>query len=154
MEPRAEIRGDIARIHFYMADKYQIPLAKAQQQLFMAWHQQDPVDETERKLQQRIAQQMGHANDFVTGKKVWQLNYKASGFGLTKAKETALTAALVSGQVLGNKRSKLYHLSHCSGFNQVSERNQQWFESEQQALNAGFKRAGNCSAGSSVGAED
>ena len=65
VEPRAAIRGDIARIHFYMADKYQIPLAKAQQQLFMAWHQQDPVDETERKLQQRIAQQMGHANDFV-----------------------------------------------------------------------------------------
>jgi deoxyribonuclease I len=162
VEPRAEIRGDIARIHFYMADKYQLPLAKAQQQLFMAWHQQDPVDETERKLQQRIAQQMGHANDFVTGKKVWQLNYKVSGFGLTKAKQTTQTAAVsalpstaqASGQVLGNKRSKLYHLSHCSGYRQVSERNQQWFDTEQQALNAGFKRAGNCSAEASIGAED
>ncbi len=72
----------------------------------MAWHQQDPVDETERKLQQRIAQQMGHANDFVTGKKVWQLNYKASGFGLTKANNQTLAAALTqgsSGQVVGNK---------------------------------------------------
>lgn len=154
VEPRAEIRGDIARIHFYMADKYQIPLAKAQQQLFMAWHQQDPVDDPERKLQQRIAQHMGHANDFVTGKKVWQLNYKVSGFGLHRSKETAVTAAVNSGHVLGNKRSKLYHLSHCSGFTQVSERNQQWFESEQQALEAGFKRAGNCSAGSAIGAED
>lgn len=154
VEPRAEIRGDIARIHFYMADKYQLPLAKAQQQLFMAWHQQDPVDETERKLQQRIAQQMGHANDFVTGKKVWQLNYKLSGFGLNKAKTTAVTAAVFKGEVLGNKRSKLYHLSHCSGYSQVSERNQQWFESEQQALDAGFKRAGNCSAAASIGAED
>jgi deoxyribonuclease-1 len=170
VEPRAEIRGDIARIHFYMADKYQLPLAKAQQQLFMAWHQQDPVDETERKLQQRIAQQMGHANDFVTGKKVWQLNYKLSGFGLNfeqnKATEPARTAAApsiqrsvqssiqASGQVLGNKRSKLYHLSHCSGYRQVSERNQQWFDTEQQALNAGFKRAGNCSAEASIGAED
>ena len=170
VEPRAEIRGDIARIHFYMADKYQLNLAKAQQQLFMAWHQQDPVDETERKLQQRIAQQMGHANDFVTGKKVWQLNYKVSGFGLNfeqnKAKEPTRTAAApsiqpsiqataqASGQVLGNKRSKLYHLSHCSGYSQVSERNQQWFDTEQQALNAGFKRAGNCSAEASIGAED
>lgn len=154
VEPRAEIRGDIARIHFYMADKYQLPLAKAQQQLFMAWHQQDPVDETERKLQQRIAQQMGHANDFVTGKKVWQLNYKASGFGLNQPKGTAVTAAVAAGQVLGNKRSKLYHLSHCSGYRQVSERNQQWFESEQKALDAGFKRAGNCSAEASIGAED
>lgn len=162
VEPRAEIRGDIARIHFYMADKYQIPLAKAQQQLFMAWHQQDPVDDTERKLQQRIAQQMGHANDFVTGKKLWQLNYKVSGFGLTKVKQTTQTAAVsalpsttqTSGQVLGNKRSKLYHLSHCSGYRQVAERNQRWFDTEQQALNAGFKRAGNCSAEASVGAED
>lgn len=154
VEPRAEIRGDIARIHFYMADKYQLPLAKAQQQLFMAWHQQDPVDETERKLQQRIAQQMGHANDFVTGKKVWQLNYKVSGFGLTTPKENRQTVAVSAGQVLGNKRSKLYHLSHCSGYRQVSERNQQWFESEQQALDAGFKRAGNCSVEASLGAED
>lgn len=97
---------------------------------------------------------MGHANDFVTGKKVWQLNYKVSGFGLHRSKETAVTAAVNSGQILGNKRSKLYHLSHCSGFTQVSERNQQWFESEQQALEAGFKRAGNCSAGSAIGAED
>lgn len=154
VQPRAEIRGDIARIHFYMADKYQIPLAKAQQQLFMAWHQQDPVDDTERKLQSRIAQQMGHANDFVTGKKVWQLNYKASGFGLNKTKTTVVTAAVAKGEVLGNKRSKLYHLSHCSGYSQVSKRNQQWFESEQQALNAGFKRAGNCSAAALIGAED
>lgn len=154
VEPRAEIRGDIARIHFYMADKYQIPLAKAQQQLFMAWHQQDPVDESERLLQQRIAQHMGHGNDFVTGKKHWRLNYKASGFGLVKAKTARQTTALLSGQVLGNKRSKLYHLSHCRGFGQVSERNQQWFESEQQALDAGFKRAGNCSADISEAAED
>lgn len=158
VEPRAEIRGDIARIHFYMADKYQIPLARAQQQLFMAWHQQDPVDLTERKLQQRIAQQMGHANDFVTGKKVWQLNYKASGFGLNQTKQPTQVAAILtqgsSGQVLGNKRSKLYHLSHCSGYRKVSERNQQWFDTEQQALNAGFKRAGNCSAEASIGAED
>jgi deoxyribonuclease-1 len=170
VEPRAEIRGDIARIHFYMADKYKLPLAKAQQQLFMAWHQQDPVDDTERKLQQRIAQQMGHANDFVTGKKVWLLNYKVSGFGLNfeqnKATEPTRTAAapsvqpsvqapaLASDQVLGNKRSKLYHLSHCSGYRQVSERNQQWFESEQQALDAGFKRAGNCAAEAALGAED
>jgi deoxyribonuclease I len=132
------------------------------------------VDETERKLQQRIAQQMGHANDFVTGKKVWQLNYKLSGFGLNfeqnKLKEPTRTAAVsselssplvskqapqqASGLVLGNKNSKKYHLSHCSGYRQVSERNQQWFESEQQALDAGFKRAGNCAAEAALGAED
>lgn len=161
VEPRPQIRGDIARIHFYMADKYKIHLSKAQQQLFMAWHQQDPVDDTERKLQQRIAQHMGHGNDFVTGKKVWQLDYKVSGFGLNKPPQASQIAAVTpvqteqaSGQVLGNKRSKLYHLSHCSGYRQVSERNQQWFDTEQQAMNSGFKRAGNCSAETSIGAED
>lgn len=160
VEPRAQIRGDIARIHFYMADKYNIPLAKAQQQLFMAWHQQDPVDEAELKLQQRIAQHMGHGNDFVTGRKVWQLGFKASGFGVKKPEVTQIAAVtsiqpeFAPGQVLGNKRSKLYHLSHCGGFRQVSERNQQWFETEQQALDAGFKRAGNCSAETSIGAGD
>ncbi len=152
VEPRVQIRGDIARIYFYMADKYQLPLAKAQQQLFMAWHQQDPVDDTELKLQQRIAQQMGHSNDFVTGKKTWQLNYKASGFGLNKVK--AETVVIASGQVLGNKRSKLYHLSHCSGYGQVSESNRKWFDTEQQALDAGFKRAGNCSSGVPIAADD
>ncbi len=166
VEPRASIRGDIARIYFYMADKYQLPLAKAQQQLFMAWHQQDRVDETELKLQSRTAQQMGHANDFVTGKKIWQLNYKVSGFGLPKTKEPTQTAAVskqpgseplqrqTSGEVLGNKRSKLYHLSHCSGYSQVSERNQQRSDNEQQALDAGFKRAGNCTDAALSGAED
>lgn len=154
VEPRPEIRGDIARIHFYMADKYQLPMAKAQQQLFLAWHKQDPVDAHELMMQQRIAQHMGHANDFVTGKKNWQLNYRVSGFGLNQPKQSSQTAALSAGQVLGNKRSKLYHLSHCSGYGQVSERNQQWFDTEQQALQAGFKRAGNCAAGTVVSAED
>ncbi|WP_419570143.1 endonuclease [Rheinheimera sp.] len=149
VEPRAQIRGDIARIHFYMADKYGIVLAKAQQQLFMAWHQQDPVDAAELQLQQRIAQQMGHANEFVTGKKHWVLNYQVSRFGLvgTAMRSVGVSpASSASAFVKGNKNSKLYHLSHCSGYGQIAERNQVIFASEQQARDAGFSLAGNCKA--------
>ncbi|WP_337842077.1 endonuclease [Rheinheimera sp.] len=149
VEPRPEIRGDIARIYFYMADKYGIRLARAQQQLFMAWHQQDPVDSAEQQMQQRLAQHMGHANEFVTGKKHWNLNYQPSRFGLTAAVQSdsaAKPAQLSASAVKGNKNSKLYHFSHCSGFRQIAERNQVLFDSEQQAQQAGFSLAGNCKA--------
>jgi deoxyribonuclease-1 len=164
-EPRAEIRGDIARIYFYMSDKYGFELEKSQQQLFLAWHQADPVDDRERQLQQRIAQQMGHPNHFVTGNREWYLGYLPTRYGLTGVTQLSgnkrdangsqtsrqhshqpATAAQPqqASQVLGNNNSKLYHLSHCPGFTQVSEKNQRWFGSVQEAEQAGFRKAKNC----------
>lgn len=165
-EPRAEIRGDIARIYFYMADKYALPLEKQQQQLLLKWHQADPVDDRERQLQQRIAQQMGQPNYFVTGSREWFLGYIPTGYGIN-ARESIQTApkhdirprsaeerpvrsqpstAGIAGsvKVLGNKNSNLYHLAHCPGFTQVGEKNRRWFDSEQQAKDAGFRLAKNC----------
>jgi len=81
-EPAPAVRGDIARIYFYMADKYNLSLSRAQQQLFLAWHKQDPVTAYERELNQHIAQHMGHDNPFVSGKREWQLGYKATGYGV------------------------------------------------------------------------
>lgn len=81
-EPAPAVRGDIARIYFYMADKYNLSLSRAQQQLFIAWHKQDPVTAQERDLNTRISQHMGHDNPFVSGKRVWQLGYKATGYGV------------------------------------------------------------------------
>ena len=82
-EPAPPVRGDIARIYFYMADKYNLNLSRAQQQLFIAWHRQDPVTAQERQLNQRIQQHMGHDNPFVSGKREWNLGYKPTGYGLT-----------------------------------------------------------------------
>ncbi|WP_333798040.1 endonuclease [Rheinheimera sp.] len=164
-EPRAEVRGDIARIYFYMADKYKLNLSKAQQQLFISWHQQDPVDDRELLLNRRIAQQMGHPNYFVTGTRTWSLDYQPTGYGLSaqlepqhqaKVKSPELTQQTAHNsvaeqrnqdnqlQVLGNQNSKIYHLSTCPGFSQVSSKNQRWFSTEQQALAAGFRKAKNC----------
>lgn len=81
-EPAPAVRGDIARIYFYMADKYNLSLSRAQQQLFIAWHKQDPVTVQERDLNTRISQHMGHDNPFVSGKREWQLGYKATGYGV------------------------------------------------------------------------
>lgn len=81
-EPALAVRGDIARIYFYMADKYNLSLSRAQQQLFIAWHKQDPVTVQERDLNTRISKHMGHDNPFVSGKRVWQLGYKTTGYGL------------------------------------------------------------------------
>ncbi|NRQ41653.1 endonuclease [Rheinheimera sp. YQF-2] len=81
-EPAPPVRGDIARIYFYMADKYKLNLSRAQQQLFIAWHRQDPVTAQERQLNQRIQQHMGHDNPFVSGKREWNLGDKPTGYGL------------------------------------------------------------------------
>ncbi len=151
VEPRPQIRGDIARIHFYMADRYGVELTRREQELFLVWHQQDPVDARELMLHQRISQQMGHANPFVTGRKEWFIGYQFSAN--TKNEAPAIFAESASdhqsptersGAVIGNKNSKKYHLSHCPGFTQIKADNQQRFKDEQSAMAAGYVRAGNC----------
>jgi len=82
-EPSPAVRGDIARIYFYMADKYHLALSQAQQQLFLAWHKQDPITAQERELNARLAVEMGHDNPFVTGVREWHLGYRTRGYGLT-----------------------------------------------------------------------
>ena len=81
-EPAPKVRGDIARIYFYMADKYNLQLSRAQQQLLLAWHKLDPVTEQEQQLNQRIAPHMGHDNPFVSGDHEWHLGYRPTGYGL------------------------------------------------------------------------
>ncbi|MDP5142410.1 endonuclease [Rheinheimera baltica] len=82
-EPAPPVRGDIARIYFYMADKYNLNLSRAQQQLFMAWHKQDPVTTKEQDLNRQTAKEMGHDNPFVSGVREWNLGYKPTGYGVT-----------------------------------------------------------------------
>lgn len=64
-QPRPEIRGDIARIYFYMHDHYSLRMSDQQRKLLEAWATQDPVDEWEQERDRRIAKQMGHGNPFV-----------------------------------------------------------------------------------------
>lgn len=66
-EPRQEIRGDIARIYFYM--DYAYPkrgiISKKNRKLFKVWDKTDPVDDWERERCKRIEKIQGNNNPFV-----------------------------------------------------------------------------------------
>lgn len=64
-EPPPEVRGDIARVSFYMEKMYGVALSDQQRQLFTAWSKQDPVDAWERERNQRIEKIQGNRNPFV-----------------------------------------------------------------------------------------
>ncbi len=64
-EPKPSIRGDIARIYFYMSKKYKVKLSKQQRQLMKAWDKKDPIDAWERERNQRIGKVQGNINRFV-----------------------------------------------------------------------------------------
>ena len=67
--------------------------------------------------------------------------------------ESAAEAA-TSGEVVGNKNSKIYHNPGCPGYKSVSEKNRVFFKTAAEAEAAGYKRAKNCKAGDSQPSED
>ncbi|MEH6648931.1 MAG: endonuclease [Motiliproteus sp.] len=64
-EPKETLRGDVARIYFYMRDRYDLNLSKGQQRLFNSWNRQDPVDAWECLRDQRIVSMQGNSNNYV-----------------------------------------------------------------------------------------
>ena len=67
IEPPAEVRGDIARIHFYMDWAYPAYdlISEKDYKLFKAWDQEDPVDEWECQRAKRIEEIQKNENPFV-----------------------------------------------------------------------------------------
>nr|WP_227665257.1 endonuclease [Magnetococcus marinus] len=65
VEPRPEVRGDIARTYFYMNASYGLPISKKQRRLFDVWNREDPVDDWERERNRRIERIQGNANPFI-----------------------------------------------------------------------------------------
>lgn len=64
VEPRPELRGDIARTYFYMAAAYPKVsfLSDKQRKLFEAWSAQDPVDRAECERSAAIEKVQGNKN--------------------------------------------------------------------------------------------
>lgn len=77
VEPRDAVKGQVARIYFYMFDRYGLRMSRQQQQLMMAWDHQFPVSDWERERDRRVARVQGHTNPFVTGQKHWTLDASA-----------------------------------------------------------------------------
>lgn len=154
VEPRDEVKGMIARVYFYMHDRYDLNMANAQQQLMMAWHRQFPVLDWERERDSRIASRMGHNNPFVTGERQWSLGHTNTAEGIVSQlpqnhpvmrAQQITPSALNTGVIRGNRNSKIYHLPRgCPSYNAMAERNIVEFRTEQEAVAAGYRLAGNC----------
>nr|WP_255420594.1 endonuclease [Arsenophonus endosymbiont of Aleurodicus floccissimus] len=85
-EPRNEVKGQVARVMFYMYDRYNLTMSKQQQQLLMAWDRQFPVNRWEKLQNERIGKITGHYNPFfVTGELTWQLGHRNQAAGLSVA---------------------------------------------------------------------
>ena len=148
-EPRDAIKGQIARIYFYMHDRYDLNMSRQQQQLLMAWDKQFSVTEWERERDKRIAKRMGHSNPFVTGERTWSLGHKNHAEGVVTqlpSRQTQQTPSVPSSLAIkANKNSRVYHLpAGCPGYQQISPANTIEFKTEHEAIAAGFRKAGNC----------
>lgn len=149
-EPRDEVKGQIARIYFYMHDRYNMQMSQQQQQLLMAWDKQYPVSDWARERDRRIATRMGHSNPFVTGERKWTLGHKNTADGIytpisADHRASPKTKPLVTGIIRGNYNSKVYHLPiGCPSYDAMKHKNIVEFSSEAEAQAAGFRKAGNC----------
>ena len=152
-EPRDEVKGLVARTTFYMFDRYNLNMSRQQQQVLIAWSKQHPVTAWERERNDRIAKLVGHSNPFVTGARAWTLGYKPKGEGVATRPTAPVKSTPAKPErdeqgdlsVVGNRRSGVYHLSvGCPGYARILEKNRVSFESEDEAIAAGFRKAGNC----------
>lgn len=154
VEPRDAIKGQIARTYFYMHDRYNLRMADAQQQLYMAWDKMYPVSAWESERDRRIAARMGHSNPFVTGERRWEFGHSNVAEGVyTQLRRSGDEGLRSPGEapsieiplIRGNRNSKIYHLPEgCPSYDQLSEKNVASFKTEQAAKAAGYKKAGNC----------
>lgn len=151
-EPTDEIKGMVARVYFYMHDRYDLPMSRQQQRLFIQWDKQYPPNAWEIERDKRIAQRMGHSNPFVTKEAKWELGHKNSKEGLnvgnvqsTPVADTSQSEQQTQGEIRGNRNSKVYHLPKgCPSYNRVSPQNIIPFKSEAEAQSAGYRKAKNC----------
>ncbi len=65
-EPPKNKYGDVARVYLYMRDKYGIKLSYQQEQQFIKWNNQDPVDNWERVRNRYIAKIQGDQNPYIS----------------------------------------------------------------------------------------
>lgn len=66
-EPAPGIRGDIARIHFYMERTHGVWLSDSLRERLRHWHVADPPDALERVRDARITRLQGQSNPLVSG---------------------------------------------------------------------------------------
>jgi deoxyribonuclease-1 len=134
IEPRPEIRGDIARTYMYMDWAYPGHgiISQSNQKLFAAWDKEDPVDDWERERARRIEALQGNRNPFIWGE------------APSTPSTTPAVVASDNRAIVGNKRTKVYHRPDCPSAAKVSQQNRVRFTTEAEAQAAGYRLAGHC----------
>jgi deoxyribonuclease-1 len=97
-----------------------------------AWHTIDPVDAWERERARRIEAMQGNRNPFISGQTQPATTTSAD------------MAPSPSGSIIGNRSSKMYHRPGCPNYAKIAPENRVAFASEEEALAAGYRVAGNC----------
>lgn len=138
-EPRDEVKGQVARVYFYVHERYKLDMSRQQQQLMMAWNKAYPVNKWEQERDNRIAKITGVHNPYVTGEKTWVL--KASK---QADNTTASTPSKKAPFIKANTQSKIYHFANCSGYKTLKAENAEHFDSAKQAEKQGYHLAKNC----------
>lgn len=153
LEPRDQAKGFVARVTFYMVDRYDLReevLTPELEETLLQWVRRYPVSDWERERNRRIAKIQGNVNPFVTGDKEWEMGYQPSGEGIEVVNGRYQAAANDDNYeggnpVIGNKNSDIYHLPEgCPSYSRVGEQNRVEFESAEAAEAAGYRKAGNC----------
>nr|WP_223651997.1 endonuclease [Halopseudomonas nanhaiensis] len=145
VEPRDEIKGLIARVYFYMHDRYDLRLSRQQEQLLMAWNLRYPPDAWELERDRRITAIMGHGNAFVRGERAWLPGHRNTAEGVRRGSPAQVSNEAARRPVIGNSRSRVYHLPKgCPSYSSVSAGNRIAFNEEAQAIREGYRKAGNC----------
>ncbi len=65
VEPRPQVRGNLARSIFYMCSEYGFAVPKEMMPFLRAWNREDPPTPAERRRAEWIAEQQGTRNKFI-----------------------------------------------------------------------------------------
>lgn len=68
-EPPDNIKGDLARITLFIAEKYNLPFELTYVNMLKEWAIQDPVDEKEKIINEKIRVIQGDSNYYIDGSK-------------------------------------------------------------------------------------
>ncbi len=83
-EPQDEVKGDVARIIFYLmvryseADNYTFTSIAQSKEMLIKWHLQDPVDELEMYRNEAVYKIQGNRNPFIDHPEIVSLIYGTS----------------------------------------------------------------------------
>lgn len=145
-EPPESARGMIARIKLYFADRYNIRLSSQQRQLFQSWNAIHPVTDWELERDRRIAKYQGWHNPYVLERARLGTVSPSNNVPQSTDVQAHQTAPPTDTEVVrGNRRSGVYHLaSGCPSYHSISNANIVEFDNESNAIEAGFRKAGNC----------